>query len=155
MSTQESAITRLHGYPADVLAFEVHGKLRRRDYEEILIPALKTQIRDEGKVKLLYVVHDDFAGMSLGALWDDAKLGLLHLGDFARIAVVTDIEWMAMASKLFAPLVRCPVHVFALAQVDEARVWICDNRPPAPEAKPAVDVSHKLPLTEDRLRPDP
>lgn len=148
------AIEILTGYPADVVAIEAKGHVERADYEEVLIPAVTARIRAEGKVKLLYLIGPGFKGFSAGAAWDDAKLGFLHMGDFARVAVVTDVEWIRMGVKLMAPLMPCPVHVFHLAELAGAKSWIAAGDLPK-GGGPGVDVTHKLPLAEDRLPPDP
>ena len=39
-------------------------------------------------------------------MWEDAKLGvdmgIRHRGDWVRSAIVTDIDWMVRATKMFA-----------------------------------------------------
>jgi hypothetical protein len=145
----------LDGYPADVLAIRATGEVRREDYEQVLIPAVKAMVGAEGRVKLLYILGPQFAGITAGAMWDDAKLGLLHMGDFARVAVVTDVDWIRAAMKIFAPLTRSPVHVFPMSELAAAKVWIDENGAPKAAHKPGVDVTHKLPLTEDKMREDP
>ena len=59
-----------------------------------------------------------------GAVWADTKLGLAHWGDFGRMAVVTDVEWITNAVRLFAPLFHHPVRAFSTAEFDAARGWI-------------------------------
>ncbi len=145
----------LTGYPADVVAVAAVGHVERSDYEELLIPAVTERIRAEGKVKLLYLIGPHFKGFTTGAAWDDAKLGFLHMGDFARVAVVTDIEWIRLGVRLTAPLMACPVRVFHLAETATARDWICGDEPPDRGGGPAVDVEQKLPLTEDFMAPKP
>jgi hypothetical protein len=153
-SAQQPNIEILPGYPADVLAIAAHGYVTRADYEEVLIPAVTAKIAAEGKVKLLYLIGEGFEGFSAGAAWDDAKLGFLHLGALARVAVVTDIDWIRIGTKMFAPLMPCPVHVFHLAEMEAATVWISDNSHEPPH-EPGVDVTHKMLLTEDMMPPNP
>ncbi|MBI1219787.1 MAG: STAS/SEC14 domain-containing protein [Rhodobacteraceae bacterium] len=131
------------------------GEIRREDYETVLIPAVEAKVKAEGRLKLVYVLGPDYAGFTAGAMWDDAKLGFLHMGDFARVAVVTDVEWIRAGVKIFAPLMPCPVHVFALAELEAAKLWIAENEAPAEPHKPGADVTHKLPLSEDRMPPNP
>lgn len=150
----EKAIEILGGYPADVVAIEARGHVERADYEMVLIPEVSARIKAEGKVKLLYVIGERFAGFSAGAAWDDAKLGFLHMGEFARVAVVSDIEWIRMGVKVMAPLMPCPVHVFHLGELEAAKAWISADGPPA-QGGPGVDVTRKLPLTEDKMAPEP
>lgn len=154
MTDRPHAMRILEGYPADVLAVAAEGHITRADYDEVLIPAVTARIKAEGKVKLLYVIGEGFRGYSAGAIWDDAKLGFLHLGDFTRVAVVTDVGWIVGSVRLFAPLIPCPVQVFALAEIEAAKAWIAENGH-EPPAGPGVDVTHKLPLSEDRLPPNP
>lgn len=141
------------GLPPDVIAITAHGRITRADYERDLIPRIEARIRQEGKVKLLYEFGADFAGFSAGAAWDDARLGLLHLGDFARLAVVADEEWIRIAVKMFAPLLPCPVRLFHLSERAAAREWICAAEPDRPN-EPGVDVTHKIPPLEDKMPPD-
>lgn len=139
--------------PADVVGIIAHGHITREAYEDQLIPLVEARIAQQGRVHLLYVIGPDFAGMSAGAIWDDARLGLMHLADFARVALVTDVEWVRLGVKMFAPLLPGQVRLFHLAELDEARRWII--APPQDDADHSRDVAatHKLPTLEDKLPP--
>jgi len=117
----------LDGYPDDVAAFRAEGVITRDDYQETLIPALEERISAQVKVKLLYWCGEEFEGFSAGAMWDDARFGLTHWGDFSKIAVVSDIGWVRQSVKLFAPLMRAPVQVFQNAEIDDAKSWIAED----------------------------
>ena len=117
----------LDGYPDNVVAFRAEGVITRDDYEETLIPIIEERISARGQVGLLYWCGDEFKGFSAGAMWDDARFGLTHLGDFSKIAVVSDIEWVRQSVKLFAPLVRAPVQVFHNADIEYAKRWIAED----------------------------
>ncbi|MDF1873747.1 STAS/SEC14 domain-containing protein [Vannielia sp.] len=140
----------LTGYPPDVLAVAGHGKIDRACYEEQLIPAIKEIVHKEGKVKLLYILGADFEGFSAGAAWDDTKLGLLHLHDFARIALVTDKKWVRKGAKLFAPLMAAPLDTFTLAELEAAKEWIVQNPPPERNGG-NVAADHRLLANEDKI----
>ena len=117
----------LDGYPDNVVAFRAEGVITREDYEETLMPLVEERISARGKVKLLYWCGEEFKGFSAGAMWDDARFGLTHLGDFSKIAVVSDIEWVRQSVKLFAPLMRAPVQVFHNADIEDAKCWIAEE----------------------------
>ncbi|MGB8623509.1 MAG: STAS/SEC14 domain-containing protein [Paracoccaceae bacterium] len=143
----------LDGFPADVVAISAKGHITRKDYEDVLIPLVEERIRKEGKIKLLYVIDKGFEGFSAGAAWDDTKLGLLHMGDFSRIAVVTDVEWIRMGMKVFAPMIRCQVHLFGSDEMKAAKAWISEYHDAPPhEAQVAAD--HKIPTLEDKIPPE-
>ena len=85
---------------------------------------IEAAVKASGPARLYYELGEDFHGFSLGAAWDDAMVGLRHLSDFARVAVVTDIGWIRSGTALFAPLIPCEVRVFPLAERAAARAWI-------------------------------
>ncbi|MBI1417451.1 MAG: STAS/SEC14 domain-containing protein [Limimaricola sp.] len=150
----KSNFTILDGFPADVVAIEAHGEITRADYEQTLIPLIEARIKAEGKIKLFYLIARDFAGYTVSAMWDDTRLGLSHLRDFARVALVTDVGWIRNGARMFAPLIPAPVHVFALSERHQAEEWVKapGNEPPH---EPGVDVTHKLQTMEDFQSEEP
>lgn len=141
----------LEGYPDDVLAVEATGTLSVEDYETVLIPKIEHFIQQQGRVKVLCVLGPSFEGFTLGAAWEDAKLGLRHVGDFARFAIVTDKAWIRTGVRLMAPLLGAEVGLYHLQDMDAAKDWICRNDAPA-RPVPMADVDYdKLPV-EDRPR---
>lgn len=142
----------LDGFPRDVVAFEAKGHIEAEDYETILSPEIEARIREEGKVKLFYVLGPEFQGFSAGAAWQDTRLGLMHLADFARIAVVSDKDWVRTGTRMFAPLIPAEVGVFRLDDQATAKDWICRNEPDT-EQSARVDADYKIPPLEDRMPP--
>lgn len=116
----------LDEYPDNVVAIRAEGTITRDDYEETLIPLIEEKIRNQGQIKLLYWCGQEFEGFTAGAMWDDARFGLMHIGDFLKIAFVTDVEWLRMSMKLFSPLLRMPAQVFHNAEVEDAKQWIIE-----------------------------
>ncbi|KEO50480.1 STAS/SEC14 domain-containing protein [Thioclava pacifica] len=141
------------GYPTDVLAFEAVGEIDAEAYETQLIPAVEAKIAAEGKVKLLYVLGDRFEGFTMGAAWDDTKLGLSHLGDFGALALVTDTDWIRHGMKIFAPLVHAPLRVFHVAELEEAKAWIREIGRPAEDHSHDAAAERKLSTLEDKIPP--
>ena len=153
-ATQEGEFVFLDGFPQDVVAVSAKGHISRANYENQLIPHIRDTITSQGKVHLLYEMGPDFKGFSAGAAWEDATFGLMHLSDFGHIAIVTDVEWIRLGAKLFAPLISSPVHVFHIADRDAAQRWISEAANQS-GAEPGVEATHKIALLEDRLPPDP
>ncbi len=144
----------LEGYPHDTIAISAIGRITAQDYETVLVPLVKARIKAVGKVKLLYMLGPQFESMSMGAAWDDAKLGLTHIAKIARIAVVTDRDWIRFGITLAAPLIACPVRVFPVGEFAAAKEWITASGNEA-QHKPGVAANHKLSLMEDMLPPKP
>ena len=59
-----------------VIGVEATGKVTDDDYENVLVPALQSARNAHERIRFIYVLGDDFDGWSLGAVWEDAKLGL-------------------------------------------------------------------------------
>jgi hypothetical protein len=56
------------------------------------------------------------------------KVSLGHLRQWERIAVVTDITWIANALNVFDFLKHGKVEVFPLSDAGKARAWIAEVR---------------------------
>ena len=90
----------------------------------MLTPAIEDRLKRHDKIRLLYQVDPDFVGFTAQAMWDDAKVGMRHLSAFERIAVVSDIEWIIGAVKLFSFLIPSQIRTFGNGGFSEAKAWI-------------------------------
>lgn len=122
--------------PGNVVAVSATGQVIRRDYDEVLIPAVEQAAQAHERVRILYHLGPYFVGFSAGAMWDDARLGVRHLRAFERIAVVTDTEWVVNSVKAFAFVIPCPVKIFPDASLEEALAWIAE-----PDAEAEAEAS--------------
>ena len=119
----------ISGLPDNVLGFTAKGKVTSEDYETILIPAVEKKLKSHEKVCLLYNLGDEFEGFAAGAMWDDAKVGLAHITKWDKIAIVTDVNWIEKAGKIFGFAIETmsvtgDVKVFHNAELDQANEWI-------------------------------
>ncbi|MBD1391037.1 STAS/SEC14 domain-containing protein [Neiella sp. HB171785] len=110
--------------PAGLIAMEAVGEVTRADYQDIIRPELERAFAHGEKVRFLYILGSQFKGFEAAALIDDAKLGIKHLGDFERIAVVCDVKWVNHAIKLVNVATPCPVKRFAVEQQTDAISWL-------------------------------
>ena len=115
-------IEELQDLPNDVVGFQASGKIEASDYRDVVLPALERAFA-AGGVRFL-IVMTDFKGMSGEALWQDLKVGVEHLRDWKRIAVVTDIEWVTHLTGLFGWMTPGETKTFPLDQRKEAIAWV-------------------------------
>lgn len=112
--------------PSGTVGFRVTGGVEREDYDNVLTPELNRAL-ESGSLRTLYVI-ETLDEIEPGALWADTKLGfdlgVRHRDAWVRSAIVTDIGWMARATKLFAWMIPGEVRGFPLAEFEQARVWI-------------------------------
>ena len=117
-------ITLKSGPMDRVMEFTVTGVVTGADYDQVLIPAVEAALLRSEKLRMLVTFDEGFDRYTMEAMADDAKLGLAHWHGFERVAVVTDVGWMALAIRSFALVMPCPVKVFPLAETEAARDWI-------------------------------
>lgn len=108
----------------NLLIAELTGKVSGADYEKVLVPAVHDVIAEHGTVRMMVVIPEGFEGYEAEAAWDDAKLGARMWGCWERVAVATDVPWVATSIRLFAHLVSCPVRLFPGSGADDARRWL-------------------------------
>ena len=117
-------IEALTGFPGDVLGFRCKGFVTRRDYEDVLEPAVERALKAHDKLRLYYEIDPEFTGIEPGAMWEDFKVGMGHLLHWERIAVVTDIDWIGHSIRAFGFMMPAAVRVFPLSESAEARAWL-------------------------------
>jgi len=120
-------IEPIRDLPENVLGFRAKGTVTGADYETVIIPAVEAKLSKHPKVRLLYQLGEEFTGFDAGAMWDDAKIGLKHLGAWDRIAVVTDVDWVRAAVKVFGYMLRGHLRLFHNREFDAARKWVSES----------------------------
>lgn len=93
-------IERLEGMPDGVVGLRASGKLSKEDYVEGLEPALREGIESG----LQAWVRDHSA--------------------WKRLALVTDVEWVAKAMRMFAWLTPGEVMVCEPEELERAKAWV-------------------------------
>lgn len=119
-------IERLGEVPDGVIGLRASGKLTKDDYVSVLEPALKEAIAG-GDARVLFVLPD-FDGLEEGAWAEDVKTGLdaefRNRSRWKRLALVTDVSWIAKSMRMFAWLAPGEVKVFPMDKLDPARDWV-------------------------------
>jgi hypothetical protein len=120
-------VERLQDMPPGTLGFRATGQITREDYADVLVPELHKALAQGGRLRTLYVI-EDLEEIEPSALWADSKLGfdlaVRHHDAWERSAIVTDIEWMARATRMFAWMIPGEVRVFPLADLEQAKAWV-------------------------------
>jgi SpoIIAA-like len=119
-------IERIDNVPAGVIGVRASGKLTKDDYRDGLEPALK-EATDSGEARVLFVLPD-FDGLEPGAWIEDVKTGLKveieNRSAWKKLAVVTGVDWIAKAMRLFAWAMPGELGVYEMDQLDQAKSWV-------------------------------
>ena len=116
-------IEQLSNFPGNVVAFVCSGRVTRRDYETVLVPAVEAALGQHERVRLYYQIAIDFSHIEPGVS-QDFKVGIEHLLRWDRIAIVTDLDWIRETIRVFGFLLPGAVELFALDEAPAAREWI-------------------------------
>jgi len=123
----------ISGFPDHVLAIEATGEVTEDDYRTILVPEVRAKMKKHSSVPMLFHIGPKFTGYTAGAVWEDFKVGVGNWSSWGRIAIVTDVGWIAQCARLFAPFFHHPLRVFSNAEFAAAKQWIVES-----EAKKAA-----------------
>jgi hypothetical protein len=119
-------IGRIEDMPAGTVGLQASGKLSKQDYTEVLEPALREGV-GSGELRLMFILTD-FQGLEPGAWPEDVKTGLQAWvrdhSAWRRFALVTDVDWVAKAMRLFAWLTPGEVMIFEPGEVERAKTWV-------------------------------
>ncbi len=114
----------LEGFPDNVVAASSVGRITRQDYDAVLIPRVEATAKRHPNIRCYYEISTDFAGMEPGAVWEDFRLGVEYWTRWERVAVVTDVVWIAHAVNAFRVLMPGRTRLFATGEKAMARAWI-------------------------------
>jgi hypothetical protein len=119
-------IERIDDMPARTIGFRANGRFTREDYRNVLEPVLR-EAAESGEIRMLFVLTD-FEGLEPAAWYDDIKtglgLGIGHHSAWKRSAIVTNVDWIAKAYKMFAWMTPGEVEVYGLGQLEDAKSWV-------------------------------
>ena len=120
-------IEEITGLPEGTLGFHFSGQIKDEDYERVLVPTIDKAVERHERIKAHIHFGPDFEGYTLGAAWDDTKLGLRHWSGFERMAVVTDVRWIRTCVQALGIAMPCPIQLFPNDQLDDARRWLGES----------------------------
>lgn len=119
-------IERIDDMPPGTIGFSANGKLTRDDYRNVLEPVLH-EAAEAGEIRMLFTLTA-FEGLEPAAWFDDIKtglgLGIGHHSAWKRSAIVTDVDWIGKAYRMFAWMTPGEVKVYELDQLEEAKNWV-------------------------------
>ena len=119
-------IRLIDNLPENVVGFEAVGEVTTGDYKSVLDPALDAALETHDKVRLLYVLGDEFTGYSGGAMWEDTKVGVSSWTHYERIALVTDHKGYRDGANAVGWMIPGKFKTFGVADLVEARAWVAE-----------------------------
>jgi len=120
-------VEQLQDMPEGTIGFRADGDLTGDDYRQVLVPPIRAAIDDGQKIRMLFIIGENFKETPSGLLAEiqaGGELGIAHLSSWERGAIVTDQRWVRKGMKLFGWMVPGEVNLFPLADEQTARTWL-------------------------------
>ncbi|MGA7396207.1 MAG: STAS/SEC14 domain-containing protein [Solirubrobacterales bacterium] len=120
-------VEQIDDMPAGTIGFRAEGDLTGDDYRKIIVPPLRATIDSGEKIRMLFVIGEDFRETPSGLVQDikaGGELGVGHLSSWERTAVVTDQKWVKKGLRFFGWMAPGEVQLFPLAEEQSARTWV-------------------------------
>jgi hypothetical protein len=114
----------LEGFADNVIAAGAIGRVKREDYEALLIPRVEAIAKRHPKIRFYYEIGTEFAGMEPGAVWEDFRVGVEYWMRWERVAVVTDIAWITHVVNALRFLMPGHLRVYPTGEKEMARSWV-------------------------------
>ncbi len=120
-------IETLDGMPAGTIGFRVSARVTGEEFREVLLPPLRAAV-DAGEVRMVFAVGPGFQSLEPAALvedtWTALTLGFGHARAWKRIALATDVDWIASAWHMFSWMTLAEVKLYELDELDDAKAWV-------------------------------
>ena len=114
---------KIEHQPDDIYVLRMSGTLKQSEFGAEQ-SALARDI-DTGSKPRLLIVLENFEGWERNADWNDLDFMISHGGKIARIAIVAEQRWEALALAFAgAGIRRAPVKFFAPTELEQARSWL-------------------------------
>ena len=120
-------IEQLADLPEGVIGFRASGKISRDEYHDQLLAPFRTAVERGDPINMVFVADPSFAGLDMGALWQDVQaagsIGLKHQHLWRRTAIVTDKDWLRHAVSVFGWLSPGELRVYEPDRLGAAVAW--------------------------------
>ncbi len=105
--------------PGNVVGIIAKGRVTNEDCDRVLKPVMENSLK-HNKVRLYYEIGSRFPG----AAWEDLRIGIEHIPQWERVAVVTDVGWVRHTVNALRFLMASEVRVFTRFQAAEGLAWV-------------------------------
>lgn len=117
-------IEQIKDLPENIVGFTATGKVTKEEYDTILIPAVDKLADTTGKLRYLFVLDTDISNMTTGAWYDDLKMGLQHLLQWKKIAIVSDQPMVNKVTDIAGVVMPGEVKAFTIKELVVAKEWL-------------------------------
>ncbi|WP_118952159.1 SpoIIAA family protein [Taibaiella helva] len=120
-------IERLMNLPSNVVDFRATGNVTREDFEQVVMPEVERLIKKTGKLNYLLILDTPLKEFTFGAWMQDVLLGIKHLTQWNRAAIITDSSGVQHFTQVFSALMPGEFRGFDKLDIDVAVDWVSEK----------------------------
>ena len=109
--------------PSNVIGFKASGEITSDDYEKVVFPQVKKQVKAVSELNYVFVIDTNLKSFSGGAWVQDAWLGLKELAHWHRVAIVSDEERIRKFTDTAGNFVPGEYKGFSMSELNQAINW--------------------------------
>jgi hypothetical protein len=113
--------------PEHVAAFKATGKVTKDDYKKILMPEVDRIAKKFRKLSFLLLLETDVSNFTIGAWINDALVGIKHITQWQKIAIISNQNAVKKVTDIFGHLVPGEYKGFKIAELEAAKKWVSAN----------------------------
>jgi hypothetical protein len=114
----------MNDLPPHVIGVRATGEVSKDDYKNVLLPALERFSKAHGHIHFLMLLETTVKNFTIGALLEDAKLGLKNFTRWHKIAIVSNEKGVKKLSDIFSFAVPGESKGFSVAELEQAIQWV-------------------------------
>jgi SpoIIAA-like len=120
-------LKRMPGMPTGTIGFEASGEVGDDDFEDVVEPALRSEIAQGREIRLLYLLGPALRKYEGDAVLEDMKFAARHPTAYGRVAIVSDEEWLRAALRMISVLVPGQFRGFPVVDLEAAKSWVAEG----------------------------
>ena len=113
--------------PDNVAAFRVLGEVTKKDYEDVVVPAVEKLVNKNDELNFLLELDTDLGNYTMGAWFSDVMIGLKNFGKCHRAAIVTDSDKIISFTDAFSYIAPGEYKGFKKEELAVALLWVGDK----------------------------
>jgi hypothetical protein len=117
----------LDGFPPNVAAFKASGQVTKQDYDTVVMPKVDAMVKKHHKINFLLDLETDVGNFTMGAWVNDALVGLKHLTDFKKVAIISHQENVKKVTNIMGHFVPGTYKGFTAEELEEAKKWVSEE----------------------------
>jgi hypothetical protein len=110
--------------PSNIVAFKALGEVTKKDFEEVVMPAVDNLVKKTGKLNYLLEIDTELSNFTAGAWWQDALLGIKKLTKWNKAAIISDSEGISKFTTIFSVIMPGEFKAFKKTELNKAIEWV-------------------------------